>query len=710
MSLPPVAADVTAEAVAALPARLRGRLDAAVEQARAWAVDRSGNVVTVRPDDQVAVTLTLPVVQAGNAVCSCLLAPRCLHRAAVLSAAPILKDAPDPAGDRDDDPALDSPAPDSPASDSPTPNSPASDSPAPGGPAPGGPAPNPTDGPTADPADDSAAVPNGASAPSAATSPAAGLRSHVESRVGEAQMEAENRADKARAKRQNRAVEAQAEAENRANKAQAKRQNRANEAPVNQARAKAENGVSEAQVAAAELLWGAAARLLGVGVPGGGAVAQADLLRAGHEARAVGLHAASAAAIRVVELLRALRREEPGARLGELTDDLRELLTTCHRLAGRDAAAIGVARRGYAPVGDLRLYGLFCEPVQAATGHAGAVTYLADERGRIWTVSDVKPADPPVARGATRASVQLGEVRLSHHDLARAGLRAINAHASDAGRLSHGRARQAVAAEGAGWFEAPLDALWQVDPADQVERWLATAQRPHRDRRAGGPAAAHDLAFLDGTIAGLGHDGLRLHQSSPDRPGGVVTVTPPIEDPAFPYVTNLRLLAEYARGHRVRLVGRFTGPRQVAALAIAAPWLRDHHVDLGAQTLTRADLPGARTTDVTEPPMPPSPPLHLLRHLLERVVATGRPALLSGTADDARVLASAQLGAAAALVTGLGAAGVRRTRDVFGRLDPHDPGRLALAWLAAAIYERGATGEVTRTAWRRPRPGSPPGA
>src|SRR5687768_11611326 len=96
MSLPPVAAAVTAAAVAALPARLRARLDAGVEQARDWPVERSGMVVTVRPDEKTAVTLTMPVAEPGDAVCSCLLAPRCLHRAAVLSAAPVLTAEPEP--------------------------------------------------------------------------------------------------------------------------------------------------------------------------------------------------------------------------------------------------------------------------------------------------------------------------------------------------------------------------------------------------------------------------------------------------------------------------------------------------------------------------------------------------------------------------------------------------------------------------------------
>ncbi|MEU4425599.1 hypothetical protein AB0F81_33680 [Actinoplanes sp. NPDC024001] len=485
--------------------------------------------------------------------------------------------------------------------------------------------------------------------------------------------------------------------------------------------------------AAGELAAGAAA-VLASGISGAGAVAQADLLRAVHQARAAKVHAPAAVAVRVVEHLRAARRDEPAFRLAELADDLRDLLAACHRLAAGDATAIGVSRRDYEPVGDLRLHGIFCEPVRAATGHAGAVTYLADARGRVWVVSDVKPADPAVAVSAVRASVDLGEVRLSHRELSRSGLLAINAHASAAGRLSHGRARQAVAASGSGWFAAPLDALWQTGLPAQVDRWLAAADLPAQERHAG-----HDLAFLDGNILGADRRGLlldirtsltadHLAAAEPDNdgpatmPGGIVVVTAPLEDPALPYVANLRLLATHAAGRPVRLVGRFAGPRRVAGLAFAAPWLAARHgghVDLGAGPLNRADLeadPTPRPLGNTPPPAadpglssmagpsipeadPAAPPLHLLRHHLERVVSGGRAALLAGVGEDARRLSDAHLGAAAAVLAGLGAAGVRRTRDVFGRLDPHDVHQLARAWLTAAVYEQAATRETTRTAW-----------
>jgi hypothetical protein len=695
MSLPPVSAEITADAVAALAARLRKRLDAVIEQAREWPVTVEGEVVTIRPDDQVVVTLTRPVTEAGDAVCSCLLSPRCLHRTAVLSIAPILDEpdpvtsvpaAPVPAASAASASAASASAASAPALSAPDPSAPASAVPISG------------DSPIRDvdhrptPAESGGAV---GGAASGAVGRAAGERGDT---------------------------------------------------PDGSGRNEAAASVRARQREAAAGLSAVVAELLSAGISGAGAVAQADLLRAVHRARAAGVHAPAVAAVRIVEQLRAARRDDPGFRLASLTADVRELLLACHLVGSGSGAALGVARRDYEPVGDLRLHGIFSEPVRAATGHAGVVTYLADAAGTVWVVSDVRPAEPDAPRPSTHASVDLGEARLSHHDLARGGLLAVNAHASAARRLSHGRARQAVAVAGVGWFAEPLDGLWRTGVGAQVDRWLAGVARPGHER-----PAAHDLAFLDGTIAGADRRGLLL-----DVDGLTVVVTAAVVAPASPDVTNLRLLVAHAGGRRVRLAGRFTGSREVAALAVAAPWLDERHgghVDLGATTLTRADLletahpekrhgdaadvrhgddtdggqgevtgpgqetgaglgqetaagPGQETaagpgqeTGAGQGAGPVPPPLHLLRHQLERVVSAGRGALLPGVDHDVRRLSAAHLGGAAAVLTGLGAAGVRRTRDVFGRLDPHDAQVLAGAWLAAAAYEQAAEREVMRTAW-----------
>ncbi|WP_411103988.1 hypothetical protein [Streptomyces sp. cmx-4-9] len=99
-ALPPVAPEVLAEAVGVLTARLRKKLDAAIAACAADAAAGADGSTTVRFGEDTLVTLrpgpSGAVTAAGQAVCSCLLAPRCLHRAAVLGAAPLADPPPAP--------------------------------------------------------------------------------------------------------------------------------------------------------------------------------------------------------------------------------------------------------------------------------------------------------------------------------------------------------------------------------------------------------------------------------------------------------------------------------------------------------------------------------------------------------------------------------------------------------------------------------------
>ncbi|GAA0313414.1 SWIM zinc finger family protein [Streptomyces turgidiscabies] len=91
--LPPVAPDVVAGAVEGLTSRLRRKLDAAVEQYATLRASVDGDTVSVSCGEDAVVTLTPgpsgTVTTADQAYCTCLLAPRCLHRAAVLGACPV---------------------------------------------------------------------------------------------------------------------------------------------------------------------------------------------------------------------------------------------------------------------------------------------------------------------------------------------------------------------------------------------------------------------------------------------------------------------------------------------------------------------------------------------------------------------------------------------------------------------------------------------
>ena len=91
--LPPVAPEVAAAAVEGLTSRLRKKLDAAIETYVTAPVTVEGAVRRVRCGEDAEVVLTPgpsgALTDAEQAVCSCLLAPRCLHRAAVLGACPV---------------------------------------------------------------------------------------------------------------------------------------------------------------------------------------------------------------------------------------------------------------------------------------------------------------------------------------------------------------------------------------------------------------------------------------------------------------------------------------------------------------------------------------------------------------------------------------------------------------------------------------------
>ncbi|MET9303292.1 hypothetical protein ABZX66_28635 [Micromonospora aurantiaca] len=578
MSLPDVAPHVTADAVAALPARLRSKLDQALGKQPTWTITSSDSGATIALDDHVTVTLTTPVDAADRAACNCLLAPRCLHRAAVLSAAPVL---------------------------------------------------------TTQPHHAVAAGPDVATAGAVVTTEA--------------------------------------------------------DPPD----AAAPSTTAEEKAAAAQVR-DVAAQILEHGVAGAGAVTQADLLRAIHQARAVGLPRLATAATGVVEQLRAARRGIPGFRLADLTEDLREALTVCHLLIegiGDQRVARGTSRRGYSPVGDLHLYGLCTEPLRTTTGHVGAISYLTDGDATIWSLAQARPGDGDTARNAAHSSVNLGDVTLSHRELGRAGIIAVNAHASVDRRLSHGRTVQAVRTTGRSWREEPADALWRQPISEQAARWLNALELARHERPAG-----HDLAFFDGVLA-ADQRGLLLKTAQLPGP---VTVLAPHDDPMLPYVANLRLLAAHATGRPVRMVGRFHGPRQVHGLAVAAPWLPNRfagHIDLGVDQLQRADLPGAATTEPPDADQP-QPPLHLLAHHLQRVVAAGRSALIPDVDRDLRALLDAQLPTAASVLRELRRAGHRRSRDAFGRLNQQDSTALAGAWLTAAAYQHAATTAAAAGSWQ----------
>lgn len=577
--LPAVAPAVTAEIVGALSPRLRKRLDAAAIKIAARPAVRDGDTVRIAVDDDISLELHAPagVVTTVDAIrCGCLLAPDCLHRAAVASAAPVADGEPDEQPTAVDEPIV--------AAD--------------------------------------ASVP------------------------------------------------------------------------------------TPEQCAAAAVLWAAGTAVLDAGVEGAGAVLQAELLRAAHAARLGGLPRPAAAAVSVVNGLRAARSADPAYRLGDLTEAVRELLATAHRLpdaTGSELAALrGTARQAYVPDGSLRLYGLFTEPLITAGGYAGAITWTAAADGRLYTVSDIAPGGPGRAAAAADRTVRLGDTALTHRELSRAGLALSGATVSPTGRLGAGAAVKAVRAAGAAWTDKPLAALWSVPAAEQVARALRS--------RAPGAEPSHagaDLLFLDVMILGAAREtgGDCLLAACGDL---TLRLTAAHDHPALADRDNLRMLAELP-GARLRIVGRLVPAPQprLQLLASAHPADPGRRVDLGLDRLQRADLPSLPLS-TAGPGVSGGPadraPLHLLRRRLEQAVAVGRRflAVPGSLSSDAHQLRRSGLATAAELLAELQRTAIQRARDPFGRLLPADTDHFARAWLGAALYAEAAEDSLCAAAWQPP--------
>ncbi|MFI1944597.1 hypothetical protein ACH46F_12175 [Streptomyces virginiae] len=611
--LPPVAPEVLAEAVENLTARLRKKLDAATEGCAGGAVLEADGTVTLRFGEDALVTLRPgpagTLTTADQATCSCLLAPRCLHRAAALGAAPLADTPPEPAAE---------------------------------------PEPGPAGDPTA-----AAADPTGSTEPAASAAPAGPVGATV---------------------------------------------------PATPA-------LTAAQLRAAGALWHVAAEALAAGVTAGGAVVQAELLRAAHTARLAGLIRAEAAALRVVRGLRAAREHRAGQRLGDLTDAFRELLHTAGLLAAgsADPALTGTARRAYAPGGSLQVHGLCREPVLSATGYGGVVTHLLAADGTPYSVSDVRPGGLARARGAGSASVALGGATLDHAGLARGGLRIVGATVSAEGRLGAGRGVRATPLPGSAWTEQPAARLFARPAAEAVAALLADPD-----------AAESVLLGCDVTVVGAVGEHLLVRETRPDAP--LLRLLPAHPHPELAHTENLRRIASYP-GLQLRVLGRPDLDRTATLRPVAVGPVpgAEHTLRLPEEWLGRADLgydrlQGAHFPQGAAAPVPlpaaegPDPladsPLWRVRRLLETGVAGGRRAVAEaarGTESLAGAsyapLRRAGLTAAAELAAALAAEADRRPRDVFGRLADPSPDGYAWAWLAAATHLAAAERCLIAASW-----------
>ncbi|MEU9779604.1 hypothetical protein AB0H92_01190 [Streptomyces phaeochromogenes] len=689
--LPPVAPEVFASAVESLTTRLRGRLDAAVEAMTAASVTAEDGTFGVRCGEDALVTLAPDpsgtVTDTEQVHCTCLLAPRCLHRAAVLGACPVA---------------------------------------------------------VTEPARPVVIAPSVLSGPGTATEPTSAVPPAEPDRIAGADRspEPDRSGEPDRPTNGIRPTE-QASTTERVRPAEPNQLAGPGTGPEpTHAPADAPTGPTAAQIRAATGLWTAAAAVLSAGTAGTGAVLQAELLRAAHTARLTGLHRAEASALSVVRCLRTTLDPYSPGRLAELVTALRELLLVAHLLKAGDPepALIGAVRRNHRPDGSLRLYGVCREPVIGADGLGGVVTHLLDDDGRWYTLRDVQPGGPARARRAGTALVAIRSFLSDHFRVSRGGLIISGATVSPEGRLLAERGVRATFAAGRPWSEAASATVFARPLAESAAvRFPASL--------VGDPGGAGDhegtgdpegagysrpLIGCDVEIAAADGEDLLVRElpcgghafaDGRPNPGAPFRMAPAHSHPALAHTVNLRRLGARP-GLRIRVLGRLDPDRVTTLRALAVgpvpgteatlrlPGNWQGRADLGYDVLLSDHFPPDIPSPSPPSPSPDSPcavpsadsPLWRVRRLVELAVTGGRRIAAESTRGNdhdghAAVLRRSGLATGSDLITALGAVAGRRSLDVFGRHSGADPDQYATRWLATAVYLAAAEANLRHGTW-----------
>lgn len=459
--------------------------------------------------------------------------------------------------------------------------------------------------------------------------------------------------------------------------------------------------ISSDAVPAAQRAFRAVADVLAAGAEATGAFAQAELLRAIHACRTAGLHRLATTQTRALRSIRDLRADKPEFVLGVLAADLRDALGVAHAIGSGAAtvALVGRARREYASAGNLRVRGLFTEAIVARSGYAGAVTYLVDDKGTLYSRADVAPGNAGRAVGAYDASAGIGDAVLPHRELCRSGLFVSDATASADGRLGSGQRVRAVrASEPSHWdqiapqFAEPL--------ADQIARIAARDAEPDDLRPAG-----WDLAFLEGALVGGSGVGLVAQ-------GALVRLSTAHDHRALAARDNLVVLAR-ASGLAVRVIGRVRvgTPRQIELLAIAPaagetrfamPEAWHGRANVHYDRLSVVPIAGTPAVAV-EAPHPVDDLLAPLRRRVERAVLGGAGTLpthaIAELEREAAYLDECALRTGAEVLRDLAALAHDAGRSAAGTRRAVDRPTFARAWLRAALYEDAARRRLSVAAW-----------
>lgn len=500
------------------------------------------------------------------------------------------------------------------------------------------------------------------------------------------------------------------------------------EEPLSAAETQETFAFSDDQLRAAEMVWSEAADFLASGARSAGVLLQSRLLRAIHECRAVGLHRLANAGLRVTTSTRQLRAGDAEFSPDVLAADLGELLRVAWRVQARDAnpspdaRLVGTARRKYSEVSNLKLQGLFCEPINSRAGHSGIVTYVIDADGRLASVSNVRPGEGNRINAAWESPIDVGGLTLSHRELSARGLLVQTGTMSADRRLGTGKVTRAAAMDGDGWNADCVRKRFAEPLRDQVERTLSILVEEPQLWPAG-----YDLLFLCGTV--IGSDGYAcLLQLDGDQ--GTVRLVADDEAEGLPHADNLETLSR-GSGMRLDCVARLSLSQPSTAIALAvAPGkpvdqddattadpvnepaatleLLDEwpgHVNLGLHRLRSANIREIEIEPQYIPGLSALPPdgLAILRSRVEALAVGGRHSLPTGRVKElqreAMVLKEQMQPTAGALLLSLAGTALDSETSFHGVRFPADAGPLAERWLACCQYERIARMAFQRDCW-----------
>jgi hypothetical protein len=511
------------------------------------------------------------------------------------------------------------------------------------------------------------------------------------------------------------------------------------------------DGVVEPSVqqrTAAHSVWDAASPIVLQGLTSSGTLRLAALLRSANVCRAVGLHPLSRAALALAAHVQRRQNNDSSFSLSEATNDLRLVLADAWTLMTAPFVpprALKSGQRSFTVQGGLRLRALATEPVIAASGYAGVVTHLVDNRGHARHLAEVLPGGPSQVAASYQSAVRVGDTTISHSRLSRAGLIMSGATVADDGRLGAGAGVKAAPIK-----SQPLQPMTLTAVIDTARRSLE-GQTPRRlivcHARILGLdhnmlAVALEEPLLEPADVGVGatepetaeptgdptdRDELVDHNEATDAvakafgglPELVVRLVSTSNHQALPANDNLRLLGNYV-GLRIVMVGdvvasatptiRLLSLSCVSEANEAFPPEWEQRCNTGLDRLEPSMIryrrpPGAgNQPDIAahQNPRADSPTSDMQR-ALERVVSSGTVALQASASGETdrlvKALQQASLTYGAELLKNFDTVSHSAQREVDGRLRPPSAHACAQAWLGAAVWEHTVGTQLAINAW-----------